>query len=363
MPENPTQRRPVEVLDTTLRDGSYKVNFGFSVRDTSILTQALDRLGFPYIEVGHGVGIGASRKLPGEVAAESDEAYIAAARKAARRAEIASFCVAGIVELDDIDRAADAGLQIVRVGANADQYRNLAPYVEHSLKRGMKAMANLMKCYLLTPAEIGAAARACGEMGACAFYVVDSAGAMVPDDVTASVQAASLATDVAIGFHGHNNLGLAIANSLCAIDAGATLLDGTLLGIGRCSGNAPTEILVSLLQRIHGQCQDIDRQLVMQLADEAVRPILDRSGCEGSVVTAYGLGGVHSSFSSAIEKLASERDLSLYSLIEEIGTLDRSRISPDVLNRAADRAKHRNRLHETVGATNLLLSAGHGEND
>jgi 4-hydroxy 2-oxovalerate aldolase len=354
-----TAKRPIRILDTTLRDGSYRVNFQFSARDTQILTRALDRLGFPYIEVGHGVGLGASERLP-DVAAETDASYISAARKGATKARIAAFCVVGVARLEDLDRAADAGLQIVRVGVNADGYADMAPFIARARALGMGAMANLMKSYILAPKDMAAAARACEDMGAEAFYVVDSAGTMLPDDVARSLSAAHAATKIELGFHGHNNLGLAIANSLRALEEGASLLDGTLLGIGRCSGNAPTEILVSLLQRIHSQSDTIDRHLVMQLADEAIRPVLARCGCEGAVVTAYGMGGVHSSFGDAIEKFAAERALCSYSLVEEIGRIDRSGLPPHVLDQAGKTAKPATLLHTTIGATDLTLSVGCG---
>ncbi len=232
-------RQPPTILECTLRDGSYAIDFQFTAEDTARVVAALDLLGFRYIEVGHGVGLGAS-ELGHGFAAATDAEYMAAAAGAVTRAKWGMFCIPGVASLDAIvDQAADLGMGFIRIGNNAETYVKARPFIERARKRGLFVCANFMKSYCLPPWEFADMAKNAGEYGAQVVYIVDSAGGMLEEELTAYIHATRERTPgLTLGFHGHNNLGLANANSYTAWREGCTFVDSSMMGLGRSSGNA-----------------------------------------------------------------------------------------------------------------------------
>ena len=292
----PTAAAPTapHILDCTLRDSSYAIDFQFSARDTTDIVSSLDEIGFRFIEVGHGVGLGASEKGYGYAAA-SDEEYMAAAAAGVRAAKWGMFCIPGVASLEAIDRAADAGMGFLRVGNNAETYARARPFIERARRRGLFVCANFMKSYCLTPERFADLALEARDFGADVVYVVDSAGGMLPEELRRYIEAIRARdAGLQLGFHGHNNLGLANANSYAAWRAGCAFIDSSLMGLGRSSGNAATEQLVALFQRA-GVALGIDPIEVMDVADALIRPLHPASPPTSLDVTA-GLALFHSSY-------------------------------------------------------------------
>ena len=325
----PLDLKQVQILECTLRDGSYLIDFQFTADDTTRLTRALDKLGIRLIEVGHGVGIAASPSK-GRAAA-TDVEYVRAARAGSKNALIGMFCIPGIATLDDLKACVDAGLQFVRIGANVDAVAQTEEFIGEARKMGLLVFCNFMKSYAMKPEAFASVARISADFGAQCLYVVD----------------------MPVGFHSHNNLGLAVANSMAAIDAGATIVDTTLLGMGRSSGNAPTETMVSLLQRRYGACKDMDPTLYVELAERAVAPLM-RNRWDDSMKTALGMAQVHSMYAPKIERAAEEAGLNLYSLIAEVGRRDMLNLSDVVLEKASKAAASEQKVSELLGDVSLV---------
>ncbi|MRG71000.1 4-hydroxy-2-oxovalerate aldolase [Alphaproteobacteria bacterium HT1-32] len=347
----PLDLKQVQILECTLRDGSYLIDFQFTADDTTRLTRALDKLGMRLIEVGHGVGIAASPSK-GRAAA-TDVEYVRAARAGSKNALIGMFCIPGIATLDDLKACVDAGLQFVRIGANVDAVAQTEEFIGEARKMGLLVFCNFMKSYAMKPEAFASVARISADFGAQCLYVVDSAGGMMPDEVKHYTQAILDVVDMPVGFHSHNNLGLAVANSMAAIDAGATIVDTTLLGMGRSSGNAPTETMVSLLQRRYGACKDMDPTLYVELAERAVAPLM-RNRWDDSMKTALGMAQVHSMYAPKIERAAEEAGLNLYSLIAEVGRRDMLNLSDVVLEKASKAAASEQKVSELLGDVSLV---------
>jgi 4-hydroxy-2-oxovalerate aldolase len=337
-------RTPVSILDTTLRDGSYIARFQFSAASTERTVRALDDAGITQIEVGHGIGIGASTRI--SQAAASDEAYVEAARRGARHARIAAFCQPSLAEPDEIQRCLDAGLDILRVGTDVTAHRDMAPLLAQARRSGITAFANLMKSYAVPPDALPRIARECESFGAEAVFVVDSAGCLLPAEVTAYLQAARVGTNLPLGFHGHNNLSMAAANAIAAADAGAAIIDTTLAGIGRSGGNAATELMVALLERLGYDCGDVDAARLMVLADEFCMPLRQDSEAGSAVTFALGLARVHSSHLDRIAAAAQAANVSVFRLISEVGRISQTAVDEDVLRQAVQAARKRSAPHE-----------------
>ncbi|MBP0005258.1 MAG: 4-hydroxy-2-oxovalerate aldolase [Cyanobacteria bacterium SBC] len=292
------------ILECTLRDGSYVIGFQFTEEQTRLIVQALEQSGFDMIEVGHGMGLGASEKGKGK-AAETDEVYLKATAETVKNASWGMFCIPGISELYHIDMAADYGMKFIRIGTNAASYRESEPFIKRAKKYGMFVCSNFMKSYAAPPYEFAKYALEAQKYGADLIYIVDSAGGMFPEDVEKYVVAVREKSDlIRLGFHGHNNLGLAVANALKAFELGVEIIDTSLQGFGRSSGNTPTEQMVCSLMR-KGIDLEIDPIELMDIAEKHIRPLIETKGLS-SLDTIAGLALFHSSYMPIIKKYATE---------------------------------------------------------
>lgn len=322
-----------ELLECTLRDGSYVIDFQFTVADTESLGGALDQAGFPYIEVGHGIGLGASERSR-NVAAASDLEYMRAAARAIRRGKWGMFCIPGIASLEHVRLAADEGMDFIRIGTDVTEIDRSAPFIALARERGMAVYANFMKSYALTPEAFGRLAARSAGFGAEMVYLVDSAGGMLPNEVRAYLQATRAeAPGVALGFHGHNNLGLAVANSLVCAEEGVAMVDTSLQGFGRSAGNTPTEQFLGVLVR--AGCEPaVDPIEVMHLGETLVRPLIERRGLS-SLDIAAGQAQFHSSYMPAVLSAAKRHRIDPRVLIIELCRHDKVNAPEDLLERLA----------------------------
>ena len=286
-----------KILECTLRDGSYAINFEFTAGDTAAIAGALDRIGFPLIEVGHGIGLGASKAGMGR-ALETDAAYMKAAADSVTNGLWGMFCIPGIAKLDHLDEAADYGMGFVRVGTNVSEVSESEPFIQRAKTRGMFVCANFMKSYVSTPKEFAAVAERSHQMGTDVVYIVDSAGGMLPEEIVHYAEAVREIYDVALGFHGHNNLGMGVANALTAVDLGINIVDTSLQGFGRSAGNTATELLLAVLMS-KGFDTGLDLIEVLDAGEKFVKPLISSVGLN-SLDVVSGLSRFHSSYMKTI---------------------------------------------------------------
>jgi len=321
-----------DILETTLRDGNYLVDFQFTARDTGWLAAELERSGLHWIEVGHGLGLGASRVH--RKAHASDVDYVAAAREATQDStQIGVFAIPGVATLDDLKQAADAGLTFVRIGTNVDRVADMEPFVVEARRLGLRVFTNFMKSYGLPPAEFAQLGRQAEGYGSEMNYLVDSAGCMLPEEVGDYVEALATATSVPVGFHGHDNIRLAVANSLAALEHGAALVDTTLFGVGRGSGNAATELMAPLMQRRFGYRKDVDVIRLTALAEREAVPLQRHRGAE-AISMSLGLARVHSMYLDRIVDRAQKEVLDPHQMIAAVGAIDCLSVSDETLDAA-----------------------------
>ena len=230
--------KKVDILDCTLRDGSYLIDFQFNRHDTAYISTALEQTGIKYIEVEHGLGLDAG--LVSGNSLEFDLDYIKAAKDATKSAFIGAFYIPGIGKLASVKSAAEAGLDFIRIGVNVYDYELALESVNYAKSLGLEVWINLMKTYSVPYDEFQKICLKIAHYDADRLAIVDSAGGMTPEQTKNYVHIAKKHTPFSIGFHGHNNLQMAVANCLAAVEAGATSVDTTLNGMGRGGGNAPT---------------------------------------------------------------------------------------------------------------------------
>ncbi len=292
-----SEPRQVKIVDTTVRDGSHSVAHRFTPLQVATVGEALDRAGIWAVAVGHGDGLGSASRQYG-FPAYPDPELIAAVAAVVKRSRIATALLPGIGTKEDLRAAHDAGASLVRVSTVCTEADIGVQHLGLAHELGMTAHSHLNMAHIATPARIAENARIVADAGGEAVYLVDSAGAMMRDDVRAAVVALrdALPAEVEIGIHEHNNLSLGVSNSVAAVEEGATLVDVTLAGMGAGAGNCQAEPLVAVLHRL-GYETGVDLFELQDIADGYVRAeLMPASVVIDRLTGTLGYAGVPASF-------------------------------------------------------------------
>lgn len=266
----------IVLTDTTLRDGSHTVKHQFTMEEACDIAAALDRAGIDIIEVGHGDGLTGSTCNYG-FSLVDDIALIRAVAGSVQEASIAVLLIPGIGTVPDLLAARKAGASVVRVATHVTEADVASQHIREAKEMGFFTIGFLMMSHRADAPRIVEEAGRMVSYGADALYMTDSSGAMLMSEVRHKVRALTRAFDVPIGFYGHNNLGLAMGNSLAALEGGATYLDGSLNGLGAGAGNTATEVLVAALSR-EGYRHNADLFKAMDASVDTLRPIAHAHG-------------------------------------------------------------------------------------
>lgn len=288
--------KPVVIYDPTLRDGQHAVRHGLGVAALRGYAQAADAARIPVVEVGHGNGLGASSLQVGRAAVGDDE-MLSTVREALRHSRLAVFMLPGWGTSADLRRAVAHGADLVRIGVHCTESSLAERHLGVLRDAGVEAHCVLMMSHMASPAELAEHAAAAVGYGAQGVGIMDSAGHLLPPDVTARIGAmrAAVPAGVPVIFHGHNNLGMAVANSVAAAQAGAGIVDGCARGFGAGAGNTQLEVLVPVLERL-GFATGIDLYALLDAADFAERELMPAPPVTNSVSIVSGLAGVFSGF-------------------------------------------------------------------
>lgn len=322
----------LQLMDVTLRDGSYAINFRFSENDTRILCKNLSEAGIEYIEIGHGVGLGASNHNQGEALC-TDEEYLQAAQATEIQAKYGMFCIPGTAELSDINLLKAFGASFVRVGTNVNEVYKSAKYIDRAKDMGLEVMANYMKSYASSEKEFEKNVRLSKEYGADVIYIVDSAGGMSPVQIKHYFEIVKSIGGVQVGFHGHDNMGLAVSNSLYAIKLGFDFVDTSLRGMGRSSGNASTELVCANIRKWY-ECDKYDCRKLVDCGEKYIKPIYNVLN-HNALDIYCGVADFHSSYMKYIHKYSAKYQVNPLDLIIEYAKHDKINMDEIMLDRLA----------------------------
>jgi 4-hydroxy 2-oxovalerate aldolase len=309
----------VRLTDSTLRDGSHAMAHQFTEGQVRAVVNALDNAGVQVIEVTHGDGLGGSSFTYG-FSLTDELKLIAAAVDEATTAKIAVLILPGVGTVDDLRNARDAGASVARVATHCTEADISAQHFAAARDLGMETVGFLMLAHRSDPAALARQARIMVDAGAECVYVVDSAGALMLGEAQSRVEAlvAEIGRDAQVGFHGHQNLSLGIANSVLAYQNGATQIDGALCALGAGAGNAPTEILAATFDKL-GVPTGIDVSAALAAADEVVRPFLPRIPWADRASIVQGHAGVYSSFLLHAERAAQRYGVPAHQILQRAG--------------------------------------------
>ncbi len=288
--------KKVVLHDMCLRDGMHPKQHKITVEQMVTIAKALDEAGVPLIEVTHGDGLGGASVNYGFPAA-SDEEYLTAVVGAVRRAKISALLLPGIGTVDHLRMAADCGAKTIRVATHCTEANVSRQHINLARDMGLDTVGFLMMAHMIEPAQLLEQAKLMESYGANCIYCTDSAGYMLPDDVTARIALlrGELQPETEIGFHGHHNMAMGVANSLAALEAGALRIDGSAAGLGAGAGNTPLEVLAAVLDRM-GAETGVDIFKLMDAAETAVLPIMDEPVRISRDALVLGYAGAYSSF-------------------------------------------------------------------
>ena len=309
----------VRITDSTLRDGSHAMRHQFTEGQVRAVVSALDGAGVEVIEVSHGDGLGGSSFNYG-FSGTDEIALIRAAVDEAAAARIAVLLLPGVGTAEDLRKAHDAGASVARIATHCTEADVSVQHFGAARELGMETAGFLMLAHRLEPAALARQARVMVDAGAQCVYVVDSAGALVLSGAQARVQAliGEISPEAQVGFHGHQNLSLGVANSVLAYQAGARQIDGALCALGAGAGNAPTEVLAATFDRL-GVRTGVDVPGVLAAAEEVVTPFIPRLPWMDRSSIVQGYAGVYSSFLLHAQRAAERYGVPAHAILQRVG--------------------------------------------
>ena len=312
-----TNQRDIHITEVALRDGSHAIAHQYTVDQVIKVTKALNDANIPYIEVAHGDGLAGSSLQYG-LSRTNEFELIEAAVSVADRSKIAVLLLPGIGTVKELKEAAKLGAKMARVATHVTEADVAAQHIAAAKDLGMETVGFLMMSHMAEVDKLVEQAKLMESYGADTVYMVDSAGALLPDQVRERIRALKQSVGVNVGFHGHNNLSLAMANTLAAIEEGATRIDGSVRCLGAGAGNTQTEVLIAVLDRM-GIQTGVDLYKIMDLAEEIVAPILQtpQEITRDSLVLGY--AGVYSSFALHAKRAAAKFGVDSRDILVELG--------------------------------------------
>ncbi len=309
----------LRITDSTLRDGSHAMSHQFTEEQVRGVVHALDAAGVQVIEVSHGDGLGGSSFNYGFSLVDEFQ-LIRAAVEEATQARIAILMLPGLGTLHHLRRAQDCGAQVARIATHCTEADVSVQHFAEARRLGMETVGFLMLSHRASPAKLAEQARIMVDAGAQCVYVVDSAGALVLTDAQERITAVidEVGTQAQVGFHGHQNLSMGVANSVLAYQAGARQIDGALCALGAGAGNSPTEVLAATFERM-GIKTGVDLGEVLSAAEDVVRPFIPRLPWMDRASITQGYAGVYSSFLLHAERASLRYGVPAHQILERVG--------------------------------------------
>lgn len=305
-------------FDSTLRDGSHAIDQKLELSTIAHYCREIDDCGMHTVMVGHGNGLGGS-SIHGGLLKYDELEMLRTAKQNLKKTKLGVFIVPGLGTVKrNLIPAIEAGAEVFNVATNCTEATVTISHINFLTKKFTEVYAVFMMCHLASAEVLLEQAKIIESYGAKGLILMDSAGALTTEQVKRDVNLLTNGTKLKIGFHAHNNLGLAVANSYTAIQEGATIIDGTTRGFGAGSGNCQLETLISLLKKT-GNPQNIDLKRLFRISEDIIRPIMPRDCGIPAVNIVSGMAGIFSAFIIPVSRAAEKYSVDPIDIFEELG--------------------------------------------
>jgi len=310
--------KELKFFDSTLRDGSHAVKHRITLGQIREYCRIVDGSGVYVVIVGHGNGLGASSLQVG-LSLHTDKEMITTARKELKKTKLGAFLIPGFGTIkDDLAPALKAGVDVVCVGIHCTEADVTQQHIEYIASKGKEAYGVLMMYHMTSKERLLEEAKKMQSYGAKGIIIMDSAGSSTPQMVTETIGHLSENLDIEVGFHAHNNLGMAVASSLLAIESGASIIDGTTRGFGAGAGNCQLEALLALMQKMNIET-GVDLYTMLDASEDVVKGMMQKPQEVDPISIVSGLAGVFSGFSPHVRRAAEKRGVDARDIFMELG--------------------------------------------
>lgn len=313
------QNKKITVHDMTLRDGMHPKRHLMTLDQMKSIACGLDQAGVPLIEVTHGDGLGGSSVNYG-FPAHTDEEYLGTVIPLMKQAKISALLLPGIGTVDHLHMAKDLGVHTIRVATHCTEADVSEQHITRARQLDMDTVGFLMMAHMASAEKLISQAKLMESYGANCIYVTDSAGYMLPEHVTEKITAVrqALKPETELGFHGHHNLAMGVANSVAAVAAGANRIDAAAAGLGAGAGNTPMEVFIAVCARM-GIETGVDVFKIQDVAEDLVVPIMDHMIRIDRDSLTLGYAGVYSSFLLFAKRAEKKYGIPARDLLVELG--------------------------------------------
>jgi 4-hydroxy 2-oxovalerate aldolase len=327
------------ITDSSLRDGNHSVKHTISLDSIERYCKFANKAGIPIVEVGHGNGLAASSLLIGK-SPNTDREMLTTARKNLPNSKLGIHTIPGLSTMDDAKAAMDYGVDVFRVATHCTEATLSKSHIEYLAKSGKEVFGVLMMSALITSEELAEQAKIMEEYGAQSIIIMDSTGTYLPADVKERIGLLCSTLNIPVGFHAHNNLGCAVANSLEAVNAGATYIDACIRGFGAGAGNAPLELILPVLEK-SGYTTNISFEETIKEADKVMDYLIPEAPITTPINVLTGLTRLFSGFEKPIIKASKLYGVEYSSLIFELGNRKLVAGQEDLILEVAQKLKNK----------------------
>jgi len=330
----------VIITDSSLRDGNHAVKHTIDLESVKRYCQVADEAGIPIVEVGHGNGIGASSLLIGR-SKHTDYEMLSTARENLKRSKLGIHIIPGIATVKkDISMAMDVGVDVYRVATHCTEATLSKSHIEYLKSKDKIVFGVLMMSALADVKTLIENAKTMESYGAEAIIIMDSTGTYLPVDVEDRIKHLKAYLNIDVGFHAHDNLGLATANSLVAVQCGAKYIDACIRGFGAGAGNAHLEMIIPVLEN-SGFKLGIDFKKIIVEADRVSEYLVKEMPISTPVNVLTGLNRLFSGFEKPIIKASKLYGIEYSSLIFELGNRKLVAGQEDLILEVAQKLKNK----------------------
>lgn len=309
----------IKVFDATLRDGSHAIKHQFTAENIERYCRCIDHAGVDAVIVGHGNGLGASSLQVG-FSALTDREMLEAAKMNLRHTKLGAYMIPGFGTIhDDLEPALEQGVEVFKIGCQCTEADTTKQHIEWLRKQGMETYGILMMYHMTTTERLLEEAKKMQGYGALGVILMDSAGASTPELVKQTICTLKNGLNIEVGFHAHNNLGLAVGNTYIALQEGATIVDGTIRGFGAGAGNCPLEELVALLVKEKYDLRGLDWYSLLDASEKVVKKFSEKDNGIDSISVVSGVAGVFSAFKIHVLREAKQFNVDPRDIFIELG--------------------------------------------